>query len=81
MSWKMALDIIDVRIGSRSDIESESLRHWRRVIGKAHADFQVGFSGYGPARLLSLTFGVDGRTKDSSFPNLTLPKERERYGL
>ena len=81
MSWKRALDIIDTRIGLRSDIESGPLRHWRRVIGKAHADFQTGFLGYGPALLISLAVRVDGRTEDSNFPNLLLPTERERCGI
>ena len=81
MSWKSVLDIIDARIGFGSDIQSGSLRYWRRVIGKAYADFEVGFSGYGPTLLASSMVGVDGRTEDSNFPNLILPAERERYGL
>ena len=81
MSWKTALDIIDARIGLGSDVESGSLRHWGRVIGKAYGDFEVGFSGYGPTLLVSLALGVDGWEQDSSAPNLMLPAEQERYGL
>ena len=81
MSWKRALDTIDARIGLRSDIENGSLRHWRRVIGKAHADLQANFLGFGPALLVSLAIGVDGRTEDSSFPNLMIPVERQPYDL
>ena len=79
MSWKRALDIIDARIGLCSDIEGGSLRHWRRVIGKAYVDFQVGFLGYGPSLIMSLALGLDGRTKDSTFPNLALPRQLARY--
>ena len=81
MSWNKALEIIDARIRLGSDIGSGSLRHWRRVIGKAYADFQVGFSGYGPAMLASLSLGVDGRIKGSTFPNMMLESERVHYGL
>ena len=81
MSWKRALDTIDARIGLRSDTEGGSLRRWRRVIGKAYDDLQANFLGFGPALLVSLAIGVDGRTEDSSFPSLTVPVERERYGL
>ena len=81
VSWKRALDIIDARIGSRSDITSRSLRHWRRVIGKAYADFEAGFSEYGPALVVSLAMGMDTRTQDSSFPNLTLQEGRELCGI
>ena len=81
MSWKRALNIIDTRIGLRSYTESGPLRYWRNVIEKAYADFQVGFSGYGPTLLVSLAFGADGRTEDSNFPNFIIPAERERYGL
>ena len=81
MSWKRALDIIDARAGLRSavDVEGGSLRHWRRVIGKAHVDFQVGFLGHGPSLIISLAMGVDGRTENSSFPNLVLHKQLGHY--
>ena len=79
MSWKRALDIIDARIGLRPDIESGSLRRWRRVIGKAYVDLQVGLLGCGPAPLVSLAMGVDGRTEGSSFPMLTVHKELMRH--
>ena len=79
MSWKKALDIIDGRIGLRSDVGGGSLPHWRRVIGKAYADLQVGFLG--PSLLVSLALGEDGRTEDSRFPNLLSQVVRERYLL
>ena len=81
ISWKRALDTIDARIGLRTDIESGSLRHWERVIRKVYADLQVGLSGYGPALLVSLALGTDGRSENSSFPNFMLQAERERHGL
>ena len=81
MSWRRALDVIDARIGLSSDIESGSLRCWRRVIGKAYVDLQVGLLAHGPSLLASLAMGVDGRTEDSSFPNLLLLEERQRYGV
>ena len=81
MSWKRALDTIDARIGLRCHAESEPLRHWRGVIGKAYADFQTNFSGYEPTTLASLVPLADGRTEGSSYPNLILHTERARYGL
>ena len=56
-----------------------SLRHWRGVIGKAHADIHKKLLG--PSLLMSLALSVDGRTADSDFPNLLLHKEREPFGL
>lgn len=81
VSWKRVLDTIDVRIELCSYAESESLRHWRGVIGKAYTDFQAVLMGYKPSLLMSLALSVDGRTGDSSFPNLLLHTEREPYGL
>ena len=81
MSWKRVLNIIDARIGLCSYTDSGPLQYWRNTIGKAYADFQVGFSGCGPSLLVSLAFGVDGRTEDSNFPNFFIPAERERYGV
>ena len=79
VSWKRALDTIDIR--SHSHAESESLRYWRGVIGKAHANLQANLAGCGPSLLMSLALSVDGRTADSSYPNLLLQKERENYGF
>ena len=81
ISWKRALDTIDARIELRSHAESGSLRHWRGVIKEAYADFQASLRGYGPSLVASLSLSVDGRTGDSSFPNLALPMEREPYEL
>ncbi|KAF9642933.1 hypothetical protein BDM02DRAFT_3264295 [Thelephora ganbajun] len=81
MSWKRALDTIDVRIGLYPSAESGSLRYWKRVIGKTYADFQANSPGYGPTVLASLAMTVDGRTEDSGFPNLVVPGERELYGF
>lgn len=82
LSWKRALDTIDKRIELRgSDGESGSLRHWRGVIGQTYDDFQAKFSEYSPPLLASLALSVDGRTEDSSFPNLVIPREREPYGF
>ena len=81
ISWKKALDTIDIRIGLSSHARSRSLWHWREVIGKAYVEFQVNFLGYGPTPLISLALSVDGRTPDSRYPSLLLHQERERYGL
>ena len=81
MSWKRALDIIDARIGLSSDIESGSLRRWRKVIEKAYVDLQVGLLAYGPSLFALLVMEADGRTEGSSFPNFLAWAERERYGL
>jgi len=45
ISWKRALDTIDVRIGVYSHIEYRSLRYSRGVIGKVHADFRANLQG------------------------------------
>lgn len=81
MSWKRVLDIIDVRIGLGSDAERGSLRRWREVISKTHAEFEATFPGNGPSLLASLAVSIDGRMESSAYPNLMVPKERERYGL
>jgi len=81
ISWKRALDTVDVRIGLCSHAESESLRYWRGVIGKVHADFQANLRRCGPSQVLSSAGSVDGRTEDSNFPNLLPYATRERYGL
>jgi len=81
MSWKMALDTIDLRIGSCSHTESRSLRCWRGVMEKAYVDLRVNLLRCGPSLVVSLALLEDGRTEDSSFPNLLLHTEREPYGL
>ena len=79
MSWKRALEIIDARIGLTSDVESRSLRYWRSIIAKAHVDLQVASLGYGPSLLVSMAKRVDGRTGDSSYPNMMVHEELERF--
>ena len=81
ISWQRALDTIDARIGSLSHAESEPLRRWKGVIGKAHANLQANLPGYQPCLLGSMIMSEDGRTADSSFPNLLRHEEREPYGL
>lgn len=81
ISWKRALETIDIRIKSKSHADSESLRHWRVVIWKAYADLQTNSSGYGPNSLVSSVLSADGRMEGSRYPNLLLADERERYGL
>ena len=81
ISWKTALDTIEVRSGLGHETENASLRCWRGVIEKAYANFQANLPGYGPTLLTSLALSVDGRTEGSSYPNLILATEREPYGL
>ena len=81
ISWRRALNTIDVRIGSLPHDESGRLRHWRGVIEKAYADFQTNPLGYGPTLVISLAISMDGREGDSSFPNLLVAEGREPYGL
>ena len=81
ISWKRALDTVDVRIGLCSQAESGSLRYLRGVIGKVHADFHAGLLGRGPSSFVSSLLSVDGRTADSKYPNLLLLTEREGFGL
>ena len=81
ISWKRALDTIDLRIGLCPHSESRSLRYLRGVIGKVHADFQANLLGCGPASFMPLVMLMDGRTANSKYPNLLLPTERERFGL
>ena len=77
----MALDTIDARLGSRSNVENGSLRRWKVIIKKAYADFRENLPGFEPPSFLSLVLATDGRSGGSNFPNLMVPKERERYGL
>jgi len=81
VSWKRALDTIDMRIGLRSHTESESLRYWRGLIGKAHADFQANLLKCGSSPVVSSALLLDGRTEGSEFPNLLPRSGREPYGL
>ena len=81
ISLERALDTIDARIELRSHAESESLRYWRVVIGRVHGNFQTNLRGSGPVPLMSLALLEDGRTDDSSFPNLLLHAGREAYGF
>ena len=81
ISWKRALDTIDLRIGLCSHAESTSLRYLRVVIGKVHADFQTNLLGCRPSSLLSSVLLMDGRTPDSKYPNLLVHTERKRFGL
>ena len=81
ISLKRALDTIEVRIELCSHTESESLRHWRGVIGKVHVDFQAKLMGCQQSPLMGLVLSVDGRTEDSEYPSLLLPTGREPYGL
>ena len=81
MSWKRVLDVIDARIGLGSNAQSGSLLRWREAISKTYADFEASFPGNEPSLLASLAVSMDGRTESSAFPNLMVPKERERYGL
>ena len=81
ISWKRALDTIDVRIGMCSQAESGSLRYLRGIIWKVHADFHAGLPRRGPSSFALLVLSTDGRTADSKYPNLLLPKERERFAL
>lgn len=81
ISWKRALDTINVRIRSLSLVEGKSLRFWRGVIEMAYADFQKNPLGYGPSLFTSMAISMDGRTEDSSFPNLLATEQRVPYGL
>ena len=81
MSWKMALDTIDARLGLRSAAENESLGRWKITIEKAFTDFRGKCPGFAPGTLPSLVIALDGRLEGSNFPNLVVPKERERFDL
>ena len=81
ISWRRALGTIDVRIGSRTHVESEPLRHWKGVIERAYADFQANLPSYEPCQHASLVLASDGRTADSTAPNYLRPEERQPYGL
>ena len=81
MSWELVLGTIEGRIQLQLDVESGSLGHWKTVIEKAYADFQANFPGFEPHSFACLVMSTDGRSEDSEFPNLTGPKERERFGI
>ena len=81
MSWKRALDTIHTRIELRLDGCNGSLRHWGMVIGRTYDEFQANFPVFEADSFASLVMSSDGRSEDSSFPNLVVPGERERYGL
>ncbi|KAF9779638.1 hypothetical protein BJ322DRAFT_369059 [Thelephora terrestris] len=80
-SWNTMLDTIDTRLGLCSDAEKGSLQRRKAIIKKAYDDFQENLPGFEPSSFASLVIAADGRSKDSSYPNLLVPEERERYGL
>ena len=80
ISWKKALDTIDVYIGSRPHAESE-LRHWRGVIEKAHTDLYANLLCHGPSALfLSHEFAYSWRG-GPNYPSLMLREELEDSGF
>ena len=82
ISWKRALDTINVRIGLRPHAESKQLRHWRGVIEKAHTDLHANLLEHGPSGLLvAYTLWAGGRTGGPSYPSPLLQKEREHSGF
>jgi len=81
MSWKRALDTIDLRIGSCSHAESGSLRCWKEAIGDAYVGIQANLLSCGLSLLVSLALSEDGRTEDSNYPNLLIHANREPHDL
>ncbi|KAF9779639.1 hypothetical protein BJ322DRAFT_1088430 [Thelephora terrestris] len=81
ISWNTVLGTIDARLGLDSDAENGPLRRRKTIIAKAYDDFRANLPGFEPTSLASLVIATDGRSEDSSYPNLLVPEERERYGL
>ena len=79
ISWKRALDTINVYIGSRPHTESEQLQHWRGVIEKAHTDLHANLMSLGPSALF-LSYFLSGGG-DLKYPNLLIQEEQEDSGL
>ena len=79
VSWKRALDTINVYIGSRPHTESEQLQHWRGVIEKAHTDLHANLMSLGPSTLF-LSYFLSGGG-DLKYPNLLIQEEQEDSGL
>jgi hypothetical protein len=75
------LDTIDARLGLGSGAENGPLRRRKTIIEKAYDDFRANLPGFEPTSFASLVIATDGRSEDSSYPNLLVPEERERYGL
>ena len=73
ISWRRALDTINVYIGSRPHAESEQLRHWRGVIEKAHTDLHGHLPCLGPSTLF-MSYVLSGGG-DLKYPNLLLKEE------
>ena len=82
ISWKRALDTINVYIGSRPHTESEQLQHWRGVIEKAHTDLHANLLGHGPSSLfLSYDLSAGSWKGGLNYPILILEEEREDSGF
>ena len=81
ISWKRALDTINVYIGSRPHAESEQLRHWRGIIEKAHADLHANLLCHGPSTLFLSYELSEGSWKGGvNYPSLMLREEQEHSG-
>jgi len=81
MSWKTALETIDARLRLFPVAENRMLQRWKIVIEKAYAELRENLPGFEPTTFTSLLLAADGRSEDSSYPNLAVAEEREPYGL
>ena len=82
ISWRRALDTINVYIGSLPHAKSEQLRHWKGVIEKAHADLHANLLCHGPSSLfLSYDLSAGSWKGGLNYPILILEEEREDSGF
>ena len=81
VSWKKALEVFDARLASFSLRYGTKLSHWRETVAAIHSDFEAKLPNAEPPILTVRAALMDGRTKESRYPNLMLPGVGQQYGL
>ena len=75
------MTVFDFRIESLPLDKGMPLRHFRKVVGEAYADFRAGLPDCEPPMIISLARMEDVTTKESKYPNLMLLETRMLYGI
>lgn len=81
MSWKKALGVFDARLANIPLGRCTKLRYWRETVAAIHSDFEAKLPDAEPPILTLRAALLDGRTKESRYPNLMLPGIGRRYGI
>lgn len=69
------------RTSALSEEEATPLVHWWKVVAEAHALYKENIPDCEPPLLSSLCLLEDGRSEDSTYPNLLSPQARADLGI